>query len=259
LNDNADYRNYGLNNFCIVEDLISEEESDRFIRTSKFFSRLKISWFNKKTGYRFPLPKIYIQKGHGYNTEFVSLSNNSYLIGYWQSAKFFNGLEEVIKNDFKFKNLPDQSNTALLNKIKNCESVAVHIRRGDFKNLTVLGTTDPQYYFKAIDYLTEKLNKPALFFFSDEMEWVKEKFDTLNSGCSIYFADINNSTGNEADDLRLMSNCKHNIIGNSTFGWWGAWLNNNPDKIVIAPEKLFADPALDNQLQEMIPDNWVRL
>ena len=107
--------------------------------------------------------------------------------------------------------------------------------------------------------MTEKLNKPVLFFFSDEMEWVKENFNAINSDCSKYYVEINNSAGSETDDLRLMSNCKHNIIGNSTFGWWGAWLNSNPDKIIIAPEKLFADPAIDNQLQGMIPDNWVRL
>ena len=259
LRENVDYRNYGLNNFCIIEDLISEEESDSFIRKCKFFSRLKLSWFNKKTDYRFPLPKIYCQKGHGYDPEFVSISNNSYLIGYWQCAKYFAGIEEIIKKDFMFKNLPDQSNTVLLNRINGCESVAIHIRRGDFKNLPGLGTINPGYYIKAINYLVEKLNNPALFFFSDEMEWVKENFNSIKSDCVKYYMEINNSAGSEADDLRLMSNCNHNIIGNSTFGWWGAWLNSNPDKIIIAPEKLFADPAIDKQLQGMIPDNWVRL
>lgn len=259
LGEHVDYRNYGLNNFCIIEDIINEEELNHFIRKSKFFSKLKISWFNKKTGYRLPVPKIFWQKGHGYDPEFFSLPQNSYLIGYWQNVKFFAGKEEIIKQDFMFRNLPDESNTLLINRIKKCESVAIHIRRGDFKNLPVLGTIDPEYYIKAINYLIEKLDKPALFFFSDEMEWVKENFNTINSDCSIYYVDINNSTGSDVDDLRLMSNCKHNIVGNSTFGWWGAWLNSNPGKIVIAPEKLFADPAIDNQLQGMIPDNWVRL
>jgi len=259
LGKNVDYRNYGLNKFCIFEDIISEEKLNHFIRKSKFFAKLKISWFNKKTGYRLPVSKIFWQQGHGYDPEFFTLPKNSYLIGYWQNVKFFAGSEKIIKQDFMFKNLPDQSNTELLNRIKKCESVAIHIRRGDFKNLPVLGITDPEYYLKAINYLIEKLNKPALFFFSDEMKWVKENFNAINSACNICYVDINNSIGSEVDDLRLMSNCKHNIIGNSTFGWWGAWLNNNPDKIIIAPEKLFADPAIDSQLQGMIPDNWVRL
>ena len=259
LGGNVDYRNYGLNNFCIVEDIISEEELNHFIKRSRLFSKLKISWLNRKTGYRFPLSKMVSQKGHGYDPEFMKLSNNSYLIGYWQNVKYFAGSEEIVKQDFMFKNLPNQSNTALLNKIMNCESVAIHIRRGDFKNLPVLGTTDKEYYLRAINYLVKKLSKPVLFFFSDEMKWVKENFNTISSANFIYYSDINTSSGSEADDLRLMSNCKHNIIGNSTFGWWGAWLNSNPDKIIIAPEKLFADPAIDNQLQGMIPDNWVRL
>lgn len=259
LGGNVDYRNYGLNNFCIVEDIIGEEELNHFIKRSRLFSKLKISWLNRKTGYRFPLSKMVSQKGHGYDPEFMKLSNNSYLIGYWQNVKYFAGSEEIIKQDFMFKNLPNQSNTALLSKIMNCESVAIHIRRGDFKNLPVLGTTDKEYYLRAINYLVKKLSKPVLFFFSDEMKWVKENFNTISSANFIYYSDINTSSGSEADDLRLMSNCKHNIIGNSTFGWWGAWLNSNPDKIIIAPEKLFADPAIDNQLQGMIPDNWVRL
>ena len=259
LGGNVDYRNYGLNNFCIVEDIIGEEELNHFIKRSRLFSKLKISWLNRKTGYRFPLSKMVSQKGHGYDPEFMKLSNNSYLIGYWQNVKYFEGSEEIVKQDFMFKNLPNQSNTALLSKIMNCESVAIHIRRGDFKNLPVLGTTDKEYYLRAINYLVKKLSKPVLFFFSDEMKWVKENFNTISSANFIYYSDINTSSGSEADDLRLMSNCKHNIIGNSTFGWWGAWLNSNPDKIIIAPEKLFADPAIDNQLQGMIPDNWVRL
>jgi hypothetical protein len=259
LGGNVDYRNYGLNNFCIVEDIIGEEELNHFIKRSRLFSKLKISWLNRKTGYRFPLSKMVSQKGHGYDPEFMKLSNNSYLIGYWQNVKYFAGSEEIIKQDFMFKNLPNQSNTALLSKIMNCESVAIHIRRGDFKNLPVLGTTDKEYYLRAINYLVKKLSKPVLFFFSDEMKWVKENFNTISFANFIYYSDINTSSGSEADDLRLMSNCKHNIIGNSTFGWWGAWLNSNPDKIIIAPEKLFADPAIDNQLQGMIPDNWLRL
>jgi hypothetical protein len=259
LGENVDYRNYGLNKFCIIEDLISEDELIRFVRKCKFFSKLKISWFNRKTGYKLPVPKIFWQKGHKFDPEFFTLPQDSYLIGYWQNVKFFGGLEEIIKQDFMFRNLPDQANTVLLSTIKKCESVAIHIRRGDFKNLPVLGTTDREYYLRAISYLKEKINKPVLFFFSDEMKWVKENFNTINSGDSISYVDINNSTGSEAEDLRLMSNCKHNIIGNSTFGWWGAWLNSNPDKIIIAPEKLFADPEIDNQLKGMIPENWIRL
>jgi hypothetical protein len=259
LSENVDYRKYGINNFCIIENIISEEELNNFIRKSKFFAKLKISWLNKKTGYKLPVPKTFWQKGHGYDPEFFLLPKNSYLIGYWQNVKFFAGSEEIIKQDFMFRNLPDQSNTVFLNRMKKCESVAIHIRRGDFKNLPVLGTIGREYYIKAINYLTEKLYKPVFFFFSDEMKWVKENFNTINSDCSLNYVDINNSTDREVEDMRLMSNCKHNIIGNSTFGWWGAWLNTNPGKIVIAPEKLFAEPSIDNQLQGMIPDNWMRL
>jgi hypothetical protein len=259
LGENVDYRKYGLDKFCISGEVISEDELTGFIRKSKIFSKLKLSWINRKTGYRFPLSKIFHQKGYGYTPEFTSLSSNTYLIGYWQNTRFFAGREEIIQQDFSFKNLPDELNKELLNKIEKCDSVAVHIRRGDFKKLPVLGTINLEYYFKALNYILVKLNYPVLFFFSDEMSWVRENFAPFNPGIAKYYVELNTASGNESDDLRLMSNCKHNIIGNSTFGWWGAWLNSNPDKIVIAPEKLFADPVIDSQLQGMIPDNWVRL
>jgi hypothetical protein len=259
LGENVDYRNYGLNRFLITENIIDDEELLFFIRRSKLYSKLKISWLNRITGNRIPISKIINQKGHGYDPSFKTLSGNSYLVGYWQSTRFFEGQEETIKQDLRFKDLPDQKNAELLDRIIKCESVSVHIRRGDFKNLPVLGLTGSGYYFKAIKYLVDRLNNPVLFFFSDEMNWVKENFNSLNSGCEVIYIDVNNSAGCEADDLRLMSASKHNIIGNSTFGWWGAWLNNNPDKIIIAPERLFADPSINNELQGMIPDSWIRL
>ena len=259
LGENVDYRNYGLSNFDIKEEIIGEKELQSFISRSMFFSKLKISWLNKKTGYKLPISKIFSQKGHGYDPAFEKLSDYTYLIGYWQNIKFFSGEADIIKRDFIFRNLPNQANNEVLNRLVECESVAVHIRRGDFKNLPVLGTTDKEYYLDAIKYLAEKKSNPVLFFFSDEMGWVRENFNSLNSFCRIRFVDINNSPGADANDLRLMANCRNNIIGNSTFGWWAAWLNNNPDKIIIAPKKLFADPSINNQLQGMIPDSWVRL
>ena len=259
LGENVDYRKYGLNKFCIIADIISENELTRFINKSMVFSKLKISWFNRKTGYKFPFSKIFSQNGHGYNPLFCKLSKNTYLTGYWQNIRFFEGAEQILKQDFKFKFLPVQSILELLDRVERCESVAVHIRRGDFKNLPVLGTIEEKYYYEAINYIAGKLKEPVLFFFSDEMEWVKDKFKSFAPSISKNYVEINSSAGSESDDLRLMSNCKHNIIGNSTFGWWGAWLNNNPDKIIIAPEKLFADPAIDNQLQGMIPESWIRL
>jgi hypothetical protein len=258
LGKNVDYRNYGLNNFCINENLITDEELNRIIKKSMVFSKLKVSWFNRKIDYRFPISKIFCQKGHGYDAEFFKLSANTYLIGYWQNIKFFAGIENIIRQDFMFKYLPDQSNKDFINIIENSESVAVHVRSGDFKNLPVLGTINLEFYKKALNYLLEKLNNPVLFFFSDEMKWVKENFNEFTSRCTMHYVDINASPGKAVDDLRLMSTCRHNIIGNSTFGWWGAWLNSNPDKIIIAPDRLFIDPVIDKQLQGMIPDNWLR-
>ena len=259
LGENVDYRKYGLSNFCIEENIISDEEINRFIRKSMLFKKLKISWLNRKLSFFLPISKIYSQKGHGYDPDFFKHSQNTLLLGYWQNPNFFAGVEDKIKQDFTFKNLPGSSNKEILDTVNNCMSVAVHIRRGDFKNLPVLGTIGQEFYVKAIDYMLRKVTDPVLYFFSDDMNWVKENFKDYSKRYKINYIETNNSKGSEADDLRLMSNCKHNIIGNSTFGWWGAWLNNNPQKIIVTPERLFADPEIDKQLKGMIPDNWVRL
>jgi len=259
LGENVAYRKYGLNRFHIVENIITDEELKSFIRKSRIFSKSKITWLNRKLSYRIPLSTIINQNGHGYDPMFFTQSKNSFLVGYWQSAEFFRGSEEIIRKDFRFKDIPDSANKELFKAIGECESVAVHIRRGDFKNLPVLGMTGTGYYLKAISYLVERISNPVLYFFSDEMNWVKENFNSVFTGIPKNFAEVNNSAGSEADDLRLMSNCKHNIIGNSTFGWWGAWLNSNPEKIVIAPETLFADREINAQLQTMIPCDWIRL
>ncbi|MFH0894552.1 MAG: alpha-1,2-fucosyltransferase [Bacteroidota bacterium] len=259
LGENVDYRKYGLGNFCIEEKFIDKKDLDQFVRKSLLFKKLKISWLNRQLSYRLPISKIYSQKGHGYNPDFLKLSPNTYLVGYWQNPEFFAGVEDKVKQDFVFKKLPVQSNTEMLDKITGCNSVSVHVRRGDFKNLPVLGTIGPEFYLKAISYILEQISNPVLYFFSDDMNWVRVNFNEYSKKCRINYVDLNNSPGSEIEDLRLMSNCKHNILGNSTFGWWGAWLNGNPEKKVVAPERLFADPSINRQLQGMIPDNWIRL
>lgn len=258
LGENVDYRKYALGNFCIEEKFIDEKELDQFVRKSLLFKKLKVSWLNRHLSYRFPISKIYSQKGHGYDPDFLKLSDNTYLIGYWQNPLFFAGVEDVLKKDFTIKKVPSLSNKEMLHDIVGCNSVSVHVRRGDFKNLPVLGTIEPEFYLNAISYILEHVSSPVLYFFSDDMKWVRENFDAYSKKCKINYVELNNSPDSEIEDLRLMSNCKHNILGNSTFGWWSAWLNGNPEKIVVTPQKLFFDTSINLQLQGMIPKTWIR-
>lgn len=171
--------------------------------------------------------------------------------GYFQNEKYFKQYRNDLLKEFTPKKRLDKTNTDMLNKINSTTSVSVHIRRTDYVDLNI--DTDLEYYKRAIKYITEKIKNPCFFFFSDDMDYVKKNFTEINFPYD--YVDFN--TGNDCyKDLFLMKNCKHNIIPNSTFSWWAAWLNENPDKIVVCPEHWFKDsPQSDN----LLLDSWIRL
>ena len=182
--------------------------------------------------------------------------DGTYLKGYWQSEKYFLKNKQNIMKDISFIRNPDKINNKQLKEINETISVSLHIRRGDYiTNKTynsIHGTCDLSYYNKAVDYLKKRIGKDIkVFAFSDDPSWVLEN---LKLPVDIKFIN-NNSHENNYEDLRLMLNCDHNIIANSSFSWWGAWLNQNPDKIVIAPKKWYANEQLQNP--DIIPSSWL--
>ena len=174
----------------------------------------------------------------------------SYFEGHWQSEKYFKSIEETIRKQFQFKQSSLNKETLQLSEeIKNTNSVSIHIRRGDYLNFPQCAVCDIEYYRKAIDYIKGKIIEPTFFIFSDDIDWCKQNLQIKNS----FFVNFNQ--GNDSwQDMYLMSQCKHNIIANSTFSWWGAWLNDNPDKIVISPHQWFKNDATG----DIIPDNWIK-
>jgi hypothetical protein len=184
------------------------------------------------------------------------LSPDCYLYGYWQSEKYFQSIEEIIRSDFQFCLPLDTRNALLASEIQNTLSVSIHIRRGDYlsnyRTSKIMHVCDIGYYQKAIHYLSEQLKDPVFFIFSDDMMWVKKN---LSVPGEIRFIDHN--FGKESyRDMQLMSLCKHNIIANSSFSWWGAWLNANPNKLVVAPRIWFVN---NNDDRDLIPEKWTRL
>jgi len=161
----------------------------------------------------------------------------------------------IIRNDFTLKNKPDKLNNEISKIMQDTNSVSIHIRRGDYIANPITfqyhGLCSMEYYKKAIQYINENINRPIFFFFSDEIDWVK---DNLKIPKDCYFID-HNKMENDYLDLWLMSQCKHNIIANSSFSWWGAWLNTNKEKIVIAPKKWFNNAAIDTT--DLIPEEWL--
>lgn len=180
-----------------------------------------------------------------------------YLDGYWQSEKYFSSIREVLLKDFTLKHELNPSSEEILQKIKACESVSVHVRKTDYikgsVNSKIYGEITPQYYLQAMSKVKEKYSNASFFVFSDDSEWFKKNIST---DLPVTFVDFNRGD-DSYQDLYLMSQCKHNIIANSSFSWWGAWLNTNAQKMVIAPQNWFQKGAHDGK--DLIPKSWIKL
>ena len=181
---------------------------------------------------------------------------NSYLTGYWQSEKYFRDVLQTIRTDFTFKNPPSPRNAELAEQIGRGNAISLHVRRGDYasnpKTTATHGLCTPEYYRSAIQYVTDRVDQPSFYIFSDDPDWVRQNMK-VEFPC--YFVD-HNKGAESYNDMRLMSLCRHHIIANSSFSWWGAWLNPDPNKIVVAPRKWFAN---DNDVSDLFPSGWVTL
>ncbi|MBZ9664915.1 alpha-1,2-fucosyltransferase [Pseudomonas sp. LMG 31766] len=178
-----------------------------------------------------------------------------YLSGYWQSEKYFSDCVSIIRKDFAFKEPLGSLNEELLKKITQKNSVSLHVRRGDYvayANTSVYACCSIGYYKKAVDYIAAQVKDPVFFVFSDDPDWVKAN---LKFEYDHFYVSHNKGT-ESYNDMRLMSRCDHHIIANSSFSWWGAWLNPCIDKIVIAPEAWFVNGT---DASDLCPEAWIKL
>lgn len=221
--------------------------------------KLKIIWKLRKklNGKKFLGLTLYSEQHFAFDENAFKVKPNTYIEGFFQSEKYFQDIENELRADFQFKNPPDEENQKLIEKIGATNSISLHIRRGDYvkkkryQNLYACCSFD--YYKRGVEYIQSKYPNPTLFIFSDDIEWVRENLNLPYE--SIY---ISHNTGSKSyEDMRLMSLCKYNIIANSSFSWWGAWLNNNKEKIVVAPEKWFNDGKIIQS--DVISQSWIKL
>lgn len=189
------------------------------------------------------------------DTDFCPPARYGYFFGTWQSERYFVNLERVMEA-FRFREDLLNDKTVDLAKLLGKEdvTVSVHIRRGDYLSVTFasgFGNCCPiEYYQRAIDYMKQRFGNIQFFVFSDDMAWVKENL-ALDNATYVNW----NSGADSWQDMYLMSKCKHNIIANSTFSWWGAWLNSHYDKIVVAPKRWWSTIEHD----DVVPESWIRL
>lgn len=233
------FRSYDLNHFKISA-LVATSEEVLKLKSKNLFFRPKY---------------ICKEKFFGFDASIFGNKLPIYLEGYWQSEKYFKEIREDLISEFQPKDGLSEYSQEIVKKIKSSKnSVSIHIRRGDYlnpENQQVHGVCSLDYYQSAVQRLNQDLGELTYFVFSDDMSWVKSN---LNLRGEVVFVDGN--VGDRSfEDMLLMSYCEHNIIANSSFSWWGAWLNQNPNKKVVAPQKWFATQKI--QSRDIYAQDWV--
>jgi len=246
-------RGYELGIFNFGNIIATEQDLSTFkkVQKSRFWSAI-----HNKLPFLMPYYTIN-ERTHSFTPSMLESPRNSFVGGFWQTEKYFSAISEIIRKDFSFTPLQDDANKILADKITSCNSVSMHVRRGDYvsnpETTKFHGTCGLEYYKAAVKLISDKVSNCKLFVFSDDIDWVKQNLVT-----EIPMEYINHNIGEKAYiDMQLMSLCKYNIIANSSFSWWAAWLNANKDKIVIAPQKWFNDSSVDTK--DVIPENWIKL
>ena len=237
--DQQKHDRYSMNHFNIKENFISTFEFSKLLISGKIGHGTSIicEWEDFEN---FSLKND------------ISADDDILIRGGFMNENYFKHNHELIRNDFEVKIPPSERNKQLIDEISSSNSVALCIRRGDRLNpYSKLGhgicTLD--YFKRAIDIINEKVENPVFYVFSNDAKWVREN---IRIDSHVVYVD-HNGVDEDYEDLRLMTHCKHLIISNSTFHWWGAWLNLNNDKVVIAPEPWEGTYNYDTGL-----DDWVK-
>ena len=188
-----------------------------------------------------------------FDSRFDKISRPAYLVGYWQTEKYFAWNRERILQDISLR-APLAENIPLLSLMRTCNSVALHIRRGDYVTNSAAaeyhGLCDLAYYRNALEQVKKNIADLQVFVFSDDLDWARKN---LQLDVPTHFV-----AGNSVDkgylDLELMSECQHHIVANSSFSWWGAWRAQSPQQEVYAPKRWFSDVRTNTG--DVIPSRW---
>jgi hypothetical protein len=241
-----------LGHFRIVEEFSSAEEISQFTSprglrgTFVRFRDVLLPYYER----------AYIrERSLRFDPNMLLVAGHVYLEGYWGNEKYFKEIDVIIRHEFTLRDPLGPENEDMARLISSGEAVSIHVRRGDYISDAAThsfhGTCSLEYYQKAVQMMSKTVANPCFYVFSDDIEWCKRnlKFDYP----MVYVEQ--NGIGQAHKDLFLMSRCRHNIIANSTFSWWGAWLNPNRNKIVVAPRRWFSAKVGSHDL---VPASWIR-
>ncbi|WP_304067731.1 alpha-1,2-fucosyltransferase [Pedobacter glucosidilyticus] len=253
--DTSGFNNYHLHNGLELEEIFPIKLDIVSASVAKLYNPDFNEWHNRKLRRILGLKGAYYQEQQEFffDTDIFKDVKKKYYWGYWQNPLYFSDVEDELRKDFTFRKSLDTTNEKRLIQMRTHESIAVHIRRGDYIGHELLGNIcNLNYYQQAINYIKEHVQQPIFYFFSDDIEWCKSNFKNIEA----VFIDGNTGVNNYID-MQLMSNCKHQIIANSSFSWWSAWLNTNPNKMVIGPKKWIHKN--DEKEIGILPSNWIKI
>lgn len=251
-------RRYELGQYAISAAMATAEER----RVCQEFGRIKITPLFRllqRCG-RYPARagvRYYRELRFRFDSRLGRVPDNVCLEGFWQSEKYFIRISDIIRQEFTPRGSLEGINARLAERIVATDSVSLHIRRGDYVSnpaaMSYHGCCSLEYYARALAQIGRRVARPHLFVFSDDPAWAAAH---LSPPMPTTFVD-NNDADSGQNDLELMRRCRHNIIANSSFSWWGAWLNEQTDKTVIAPLRWFREPGVDSR--DLIPESWLML
>lgn len=196
----------------------------------------------------------FVQRGRMFDERVLEVAPGTYLSGWWISPRYFRGAEAELRSDFVLrKQLPIEARE-WIEAIRSEESVGIHVRRGDYKNYPEIGLLGVEYYARALADLRRELPGLKFFLFSDDPAEARAMIASVVDQVEVVELPEGTSA---AVDMTVMAACKHFVIANSTFGWWGAWLSQNPSKRVLVPEHWFVGARV--VVADVYPENWVRV
>lgn len=251
LDDDA-LRDYALGNFQVEARVALASDLSGLLPWPVHLPR-KLAWMPRWPG-RVPL---LLERGYPFDPAVLQAPKSICLEGFWQSERYFSKVSDQIRHDFQLSQPLSKKRQAIAANIAKTNAISVHVRRGDYvSNATTQafhGTCSPEWYDTTMSKMATEVNSPTFFIFSDDPDWARKNLP-VNWPCN--FIEPQND-GRDHEDMHLMSLCQHHIIANSSFSWWGAWLNPDPNKRVFAPAQWFANAA--NDTRDLLPDDWLKV
>jgi len=244
-------RNYRLNFFQIKGQPLNTLTAMSLLPFPRHIPQ-RLAWVPHWPG----LVKKRVEHGLAFDAAVLEARGSLYLDGYWQTEKYFADFADQIRSDFQLRAPLTPSRQKLAAQMAGVSSVSVHVRRGDYvtnPNASAFhGTCSPQWYNEVITQMTASITAPQFFVFSDDPAWARANLSVPQESI---FVDPQ-PDGRDYEDIFLMSRCSHHIIANSSFSWWGAWLNPSPAKKVIAPSRWF---IAETDMRDRIPQSWTQV